>query len=106
MSGLACDPFGEQPAPWWRSLLRSEKQRIPKRYTVAAGTPGALAGLSLDRGSGVDGLTRFAIFAALTLLPPFLLQHWWRRRERRQEERLIVLPSHSSADVNVPRNFS
>jgi hypothetical protein len=35
---------------------------------------------------------RFAIFAVLTVIPPFLVERWWRERERRQEERLLVLP--------------
>jgi hypothetical protein len=34
---------------------------------------------------------RLAIFAVLTVIPPFLVERWWRERERRQEERLLVL---------------
>jgi hypothetical protein len=92
MSGLACDPFGEVTVPWWRSLLRSGKGRAPKRYAAPAGGLGSLSGLVLQSGDGLDKPTRFAIFAALTLIPPFLVERWWKGRERRQEERLLVLP--------------
>lgn len=92
MSGLTYDPFGEKPVPWWRSLLRSGKGRAPKRYAGAAGALGPLSGLVLQSGDGLDKPTRFAIFAGLTLIPPFLVECWWRGRERRREERLLVLP--------------
>ena len=91
MSGLACDPFGETPVRWWRSLLRSGKGRAPKRYAAAAGAVGSFSGLVLQSGDGLDKPTRFAIFVVLTTIPPFLVEHWWRGRERRQEERLLVL---------------
>jgi hypothetical protein len=34
---------------------------------------------------------RLAIFAVLTVIPPFLVERWWKGRERRQEEQLLVL---------------
>jgi hypothetical protein len=92
MSGLACDPFGETPVPWWRSLLRSGKRGAPKRYAAPAGALGSLSGLVLQSGDELDKPTRLAIFAALTLIPPFLVERWWKGRERRQEERLLVVP--------------
>jgi hypothetical protein len=92
MSGLARDPFGETPVPWWRSLLRSGKGRAPKRYTAPAGALGSLSGLVLQSGDGLDKPMRFAIFAGLTLIPPLLVERWWKGRERRREERLLVLP--------------
>jgi hypothetical protein len=92
MSGLACDPFGETPVPWWRSLLRSGKGRAPKRYVRAAGALGPFSGWVLQSGSGLDKPMRLAIFAGLSLIPPFLVERWWKGRERRQEERLLVLP--------------
>lgn len=92
MSGLASNPFGEKPVPWWRSLLRSGKGGAPKRYAAPAGALGSLSGLMLQSGDGLDKPTRVAIVAALTLIPPFLVERWWKGRERRQEERLLVLP--------------
>jgi hypothetical protein len=35
---------------------------------------------------------RLAIFAGLSLIPPFLVERWWKGREHRQEEQLLVLP--------------
>jgi hypothetical protein len=92
MSGLASDPFGETQAPWWRSLLRSRKGGAPKRYAVPAGALGSFSGLVLQSGDGLDKPTRFAIFAVLTVVPPFLVERWWKGRERLQEERLLMLP--------------
>jgi len=92
VSGLASNPFGEKPVPWWRSLLRSGKGGAPKRYAAPAGALGSLSGLMLQSGDGLDKPTRVAIVAALTLIPPFLVERWWKERERRQEERLLVLP--------------
>jgi hypothetical protein len=92
MSGVECDPFGETPVPWWRSLWRSGKGAAPKRYAAPAGALGSLSGLVLQSGDGLGRPTRLAIVVALTLIPPFLVERWWKGRERRQEERLIVLP--------------
>lgn len=78
--------------PWWRSLLRSGKGSAPKRYAAPAGALGSLSGLVLQSGDGLDKPMRLAIFAALTFIPPFLVERWWKERERRQEERLLVLP--------------
>ncbi|MGA8364092.1 MAG: PIN domain-containing protein [Solirubrobacteraceae bacterium] len=48
-------PFGEKPASWWRSLLRSGKKgRAPKRYAGAAGALGPLSGLVIHSGDGLD----------------------------------------------------
>ena len=77
--------------PWWRRLSRPSKGRAPKRYAAAAGAVGSLSGLVLHSGDGLDKSVRFAIFAALTVIPPFLVERWWRYRGRRQEERLLVL---------------
>jgi hypothetical protein len=90
VGGLAANPFGEKPVPWWRSL-RSGKGGAPKRYAVPAGALGSLSGLVLQSGDGLDKPMRLAIFAALTLIPPFLVERWWKGRERRQEEQLLVL---------------
>jgi hypothetical protein len=92
MSGVACDPFGGEPVPWWRSLLRSGKGGAPKRYAAPAGAMGSLSGLLLQSGDGLDKPTRVAIVAVLTFIPPYLVERWWKGRERRQEERLLVLP--------------
>jgi hypothetical protein len=92
MSGVACDPFGREPVSWWRSLLRSGKGGAPKRYAAPAGALGSLSGLLLQSGDGLDKPTRVAIVAALTFIPPYLVERWWKGRERRQEERLLVLP--------------
>jgi hypothetical protein len=92
VSGLAANPFGEKPVPWWRRLHRSSKGRAPKRYAAAAGAVGSLSGLVLHSGDGLDKPMRFAIFAVLTVIPPLLVERWWRERARRQEERLLVLP--------------
>ena len=78
--------------PWWRSLLRSGKGGAPKRYAAPAGALGSLSGLVLQSGDGLDKPTRLAIFAALTFVPPFLVERWWKGRERRQEEQLLVFP--------------
>jgi hypothetical protein len=92
MNGVARDPFGETPVPWWRSLLRSGKGGAPKRYAAPAGAVGSLTGLLLQSGDGLDKPTRVAIVGALTFLPPYLVERWWKGRERRQEERLLMLP--------------
>lgn len=78
--------------PWWRSLLRSGKGGAPKRYAGPAGALGSLSGLVLQSGDGLDKPMRLAIFAALTFIPPFLVERWWKGRERQREERLLVLP--------------
>lgn len=91
-SGLASDPFGEKPVPWRCSLRSGKKGRTPKRYAGAAGALGSLSGLVLHSGDGLDKPARLAIFAGLTLIPPYLVERWWRERERRLEERLLVLP--------------
>jgi hypothetical protein len=91
VGGLAANPFGEKPMPWWRSLLRSGKGGAPKRYAAPAGALGSLSGLVLQSGDGLDKPTRLAIFVALTFIPPFLVERWWKGRERRQEEQLLVL---------------
>jgi hypothetical protein len=92
VDGLAANPFGENYLPWWRKLHRSSKGRAPKRYAAAAGAVGSISGLVLHHGDGLDRPTRLAIFAVLSVIPPFLVERWWRERERRQEERLLVLP--------------
>jgi hypothetical protein len=89
---FTCDPFGERPVPWLRSLLRSDKGHAPKRYMRFAGFFGPLSGLILQSGDGLSTPERFAIFAGLSLIPPYLVERWWRERERRQDERLLVLP--------------
>jgi hypothetical protein len=84
---LAPDPFGEKPASWWRSLLRSGgKGRAPKRYAGAVGALGPITGIALQSGDGLDKPTRLAIVAGLTFVPPVLVEYWWRGRERREEE--------------------
>lgn len=83
------DPFGERPVVWWRRLLKSKTGRAPKRYAVVAGAFGPISGLVLHKGDGLDGATRAAIFVALSLIPPFIVERWWRARERRQEEQLL-----------------
>jgi hypothetical protein len=88
----ARDPFGEQAAPWWRSLFRSGKGHAPKRYAGAAGALGPLSGLVLQSGDGLDKPARFAIFAALTFIPPYMVERWWREQARRQDEQLLLLP--------------
>jgi hypothetical protein len=87
-------PFGEKPAPWWRSLLRfGGKGRAPKRYAGTAGALGPIAGLALQSGDGLNRPERLAIFAVLTFVPPMLVEYWWRGRERRQEEELLTIPA-------------
>ena len=91
---LVPDPFGEKPAPWWRSLLRSGgKGRPPKRYAGAAGAFGPIAGLALQSVDGLDKPIRLAIVAGLTFLPPLLVESLWRARERREEEGLLRIPA-------------
>lgn len=91
---LVPDPFGEKPAPRWRSLLQSgNKGRAPKRYVGAAGALGPIAGLALQGGDSLDKSTRLAIIAGLTFLPPLLVESLWRARERREEEELLTIPA-------------
>lgn len=77
--------------PWWRRLHQSSKGRAPKRYAVAAGSLGPMAGLVVTSGDGLDRPARIALVAGLTLVPPWLVEVWWRMRERRREE-LPILP--------------
>jgi hypothetical protein len=76
---------------WWRSLFRSDKRHAPKRYARVAGFFGPLSGLILQSGDGLSKPERLAIFAGLSLIPPYVVERWWRGRERRQDERLLVL---------------
>lgn len=92
MDGLTRDPFGEKPVPWWRWLRHYGKGHAPKRYARFAGVFGPLSGLILQSGDGLSKPGRLAIFAGLSLIPPYLVERWWREHERRQEERLLVLP--------------
>jgi hypothetical protein len=92
MGGLTCDPFCEKPVPWWRSLFRSDQGRAPKRYMGFAGFFGPFSALILQSGDGLTKPERFAIFAGLSLIPPYVVERWWRERERRQGEQLLVLP--------------
>jgi hypothetical protein len=92
VDSLTCDPFCEKPVPWWRSLFRSGKGHAPKRYARFVGFFGPLSGFILQSGDGLSKPERLAIFAGLSLIPPYVVERWWRARERRQDERLLVLP--------------
>lgn len=92
MDGVTRDPFGEKPLPWWRRLHQADKGHAPKRYARFAGVFGPLSGLILQGGDGLSKPGRLAIFAGLSLIPPYLVERWWRERECRQAERLLVLP--------------
>lgn len=89
MNGLVADPFGEQPVPWWRSLLRRNNAHVPKRYAYFAGAIGPTI-LLFWGGGGVDRPMRILIGACLLAGPPWLLEVWWRRRECRREEQLLI----------------
>jgi hypothetical protein len=92
VGGLASDPFGEKPVPWWRTLRRFGASRAPKRYARFAGALGPIAGLFITTGDGLDKSTREGLVLGLTVIPPLLVEIWWRRRKHRQEEPLLILP--------------
>jgi hypothetical protein len=73
MSGLASDPFGQQPAPWWRRWRRPSERHAPKRYARITGAMGPVV-LFLWSGHGLDRPARIAIAMALLFAPSWLLE--------------------------------
>jgi len=97
------DPFGERSTPWRRRIWqRDDSSSPPRRYSLAAGAVGALAGRLLPSTHGIDRLEEAVIFALVTGLPPCLLARWWKQRRREQAEQLLVLPS-AAHDDRAPR---
>jgi hypothetical protein len=98
------DPFGEQPAPWWRSewwqgLWSGANNTAPVRYSRPVAVLSALVVL-VTTGDHLDLAARIVVMLLILGVPSILLERWWKERRRYESEQLMVLPDASERDTS------
>ena len=87
------DPFGENPVPWWRGVVRRDRREsAPKGYSLVLGIVGSLAA-GLARWHGMDLIESIVLLGPIAVGPAALFEYLWRQRRRRGEEQLLVFPA-------------
>jgi hypothetical protein len=91
-AGLQADPFGAEPTPWYRRLVRRRREPSPRSVRVTAGVAGLLLWAAGTQLHGASGAVRYLVAAAILTLPVWIVERRHRLRRRSEEEELLPPP--------------